>query len=335
MLPTCPACSATHGGNNRKPGQRPTAVVRSRLWTLHLLITLVALGLAGWSMAPVAAAGAPADAWPPGAIYRGASLAGDLTFPDAAEAADALTSRRMALLKPSGEGPFPAIVMVHQCAGLNQAVLARARKAVSMNYVVLLIDSLGPRGATSVCYGPKAGVNFFRGARDALQGSEHLRRQPFVEKDRIALVGFSWGAMVGLLASSQRYVEALKAGPGFRAIASFYPGCFRISPPGDRPPFELVNGDITAPLLVLMGEADTETPAAECIEKLDTVKETGAPIEWHVYPKTTHCWDCKQLDGLSKIDVRGHRVEYRFQQSVTDDSERRLFEFLGKAMPRR
>src|SRR6266404_4271142 len=204
---------------------------------------LMALGLAGRSMALDVAAGALANAWPPEAVYRGATLANDLTFPDAAETANDVTSPRMALLKPSGQGPFPAIVMVHQCSGLNQAVLARAYKAVSMNYVVLLVNSLGPRGVTSVCYGPKAGVNLFRGARDALQASEHLRRQPYVDKDRIALVGFSWGAMVGLLASSPHYVEALRAGPGFTAIASFYPGCFRVSPPDRRPPYEIVNAD--------------------------------------------------------------------------------------------
>jgi len=139
--------------------------------------------------------------------------------------------------------------------------------------------------------------------------------------------------MVGLLASSPHYVKALKAGPGFAAVASFYPGCFLISPP-NRPPFEIVNADISHPLLVLMGEADTETPAAECVEKLEAIKKAGAPVEWNVYPATTHCWDCQQLDGVRKIDVRGHQVEYHFQQSVTDDSEQRLFQFLSKAMPR-
>ncbi len=82
-----------------------------------------------------------------------------------------------------------------------------------------------------------------------------------------------------------------------------------------------------------MGEADTETPAVECVEKLGAIKQAGAQIDWHVYPETTHCWDCKQLDGLSKTDLRGHRVEYRFQQPVTEDSERRFFEFLARVMP--
>jgi hypothetical protein len=81
-----------------------------------------------------------------------------------------------------------------------------------------------------------AGVNFFRGARDALQAVAHLSNQPFVDKSRVALVALT----------------------------------------------SLTRSD---------GEADTETPAAECVEKLDAVKRSGAPIEWHVYPTTTHCWD--------------------------------------------
>jgi dienelactone hydrolase len=92
---------------------------------------------------------------------------------------------------------------------------------------------------------------------------------------------------------------------------------------------------ISQPLLVLMGDADTETPASECIEKLEVLKQGGLPVEWHLYPGATHCWDCQQLDGFSKIDVRGHHVEYHFRPDLTEDSRRRLFEFLDRTMPRR
>ncbi len=122
----------------------------------------------------------------------------------------------------------------------------------------------------TVCYGPKNGVNFFRGVRDALQAAEHLRSQPYVDKTRIALVGFSWGAMVSLLTSSQHCASAALANATpFTAVVSFYPGCFKITPPNGRPPYEIVNADIKPPLLVLMGEDDTETPAAECVSKLE------------------------------------------------------------------
>jgi dienelactone hydrolase len=272
--------------------------------------------------------------WPTEEIMRGATLAPDLSFPDTAQTGPAGLERRMTLLKPEGNGPFPAIVMVHQCAGLNGAVMANARAALAQNYVVLMIDSLGPRGVSSVCYGAKMGVNFFRGVRDALQAAEHLRSQPYVDAKRIALVGFSWGAMVGLLASSPHYASAalVNATP-FAAVASVYPGCFTITPPNGRPPYDLVNADIKSPLLVLMGEADTETPAGECVSKLEAVKRAGATVEWHIYPQTTHCWDCRGLDGRAKTDIRGNRVEYRFSPEATADARRRMFEFLARAMP--
>jgi dienelactone hydrolase len=279
--------------------------------------------------------GVEAAVWPADAAYRAATAAADLTFPALAEASSQLTTPRMALIKPAGEGPFPALVIMHQCSGPKQAVLSWAHRAVARRYAVLLVDSLGPRGATSVCYGPQAGINLFRGARDALQAAEYLRHQPFVDADRVALLGFSWGAMVGLLTDSPHYVEALRAGAGFAAVASFYPGCFRIFPTNGRPPLDTVNTDVARPLLVLMGEVDTETPASECLERLEPLKRAGAPVEWHVYPQATHCWDCEQFDGFSKIDIRGHHVEYHFRQDVTRDSEDRLFAFLDRTMGRK
>lgn len=317
--------SRVSGGGSKFP-------MRLRFPT-HLIVWIVASVIASGANA-LDGSQSEAARWDAAAIHQGATVAQDLVLPEAAESIDQFTSARMALLRPTGPGPFPAIVLMHQCAGLNPAVAGWARTAVMRGYVVLLVDSLGPRGVKSVCFGPKNGVNFFRGARDALQAAEHLRKQSYVDGKRVALVGFSWGAMVGLLAASPHYVDALKSGPGFAAVASFYPGCFRITPK-ERPPFDLVNTDISRPLLVLMGDADTETPASECVDRLDALKRSGAPVEWHLYPDATHCWDCRQLDGFSKIDVRGQHVTYRFRQDLTEDSRKRLFEFLDRAMPGR
>lgn len=238
---------------------------------LRTLIALLVASVAGLDAGTAQALDLPQPeiaTWNAEAIYRGATVARDLALPETAEPVNQLTSPRMALLKPAGAGPFPAIVLLHQCAGLNVAVAAWARAAVTHGYVVLLLDSLGPRSVNSVCFGPRNGVNFFRGARDALQAAEHLRKQSYVDGKRVAFVGFSWGAMVGLLTASSHYVGALKFASGFAAVASFYPGCFRITPK-ERPPFDLVNPDISRPLLVLMGDADTETPASDCIDKFD------------------------------------------------------------------
>ncbi|MBI3634634.1 MAG: dienelactone hydrolase family protein, partial [Candidatus Rokubacteria bacterium] len=246
----------------------------------------------------------------------------------------------MALYKPEGPGPFPALVLHHQCGGLgsdrwqNVSMLDWAKEAVARGYVVLLLDSLGPRGVKTVCMGPQGGVTFPRGAKDALQAAEHLRTFDFVDKTRVAVAGYSWGAMVAVLVSGKSSGSALAPGGRFAAAVAFYPGCFTITPPRGAP-YEIASPDIDRPLLVLMGEKDTETPAALCVAKLEAARAKGAPVEWHVYPETTHCWDCRNLDGQSKVDVRGNHVVYRYDRGVTRDSARRMFEFLERTLAAR
>lgn len=261
-------------------------------------------------------------------------MAPDLVLPAQQRPLDRNVPVEMALYKPPGEGPFPGLVLIHQCGGLNngrwsnQSMLEWARRAVAQGYAVLQVDSLASRGVDSVCMGPKGGVNFMRGVRDLFQAAHHLAIQPFVDKARIGAMGFSWGAMNTAMAAGQTVRTALSAGTPLRAAVSVYPGCFTIRPPTGSP-YEVVNPDIEIPLLVLMGEEDNETPAAECVQKLEPLKASGAPVQWHVYPKATHCWDCQNLDGFRKVDARGNQVAYRYDAAVTEDSARRIFEFLN------
>lgn len=278
----------------------------------------------------------------PAALQGAAAQAPDLPLPTEVSSLGFLSSPRLALYKPEGAGPFPAIVLLHQCGGLradgrnwlNMAMLGWAKEAVARGYVALLLDSLGPRGVDTVCLGAKGGVNFPRGLRDALQAAEHLRGLPYVDRERIVMVGFSWGAMVGVLGSSRGWAAALAPGERFRAVAAVYPGCFQIKPPGGVP-FEIVRDDIDRPLLVLMGDLDNETPAADCIARLQPLKDAGAPVQWHIYPGATHCWDCETLNGLRKIDFRGNAVTYRYRSDLTRDSVERVFGFFATTLAQR
>ena len=66
--------------------------------------------------------------------------------------------------------------------------------------------------------------------------------------------------------------------------------------------------------------------------RLEKLKAANAPVEWHVYPDATHCWDCVSKNGLRKTDFQGHQVVYRYDRGVTEDSAKRAFEFLAKTM---
>ena len=87
------------------------------------------------------------------------------------------------LLKPDGAGPFPAVVMMHDCSGLgprSSGAPARwATELVGRGYVVAMPDSFTPRGVPDgVCTaGPPRGVDVTpeRRARDAFATLAHLR----------------------------------------------------------------------------------------------------------------------------------------------------------------
>ena len=270
----------------------------------------------------------------------GADRAPDLQFPrEPSRIAD--IQPRMGLYKPDGPGPFPALVLMHQCGGLvfgngapNASMLQWAREGVARGYVVLLMDSLGPRGVDSVCLGPKGEVAPSRGVRDALQAAAYVRTLPYVDKRRVAFAGYSWGAGVGLLLSSSRAGRTVGVADRYDAAVSFYPPCHNF--PRARPPYSLVLSGMDRPLLVLMGGKDVETPAAECTGNLLSMKEKGAPVEWHIYDNATHCWDCVSLNGFRKVDIRGNSVEYRYEEAITRDSAGRMFAFYQRvfAQPR-
>jgi dienelactone hydrolase len=292
------------------------------------LIAAIAAGLLLSAGASVAQAPGPQ-------LISAATQAKDLTFPK--EPTPLPTSPRIGIYKPDGPGPFPALILHHQCGGLtpanttNRSMLEWAKLAVSRGYVAFLIDSLGPRGVDTVCMGPKGNVFFSRGVRDAVQAAQHLRKFNFVDKNRIAHAGFSWGAMVAVMASSRSYSAGVGGAGEIAAFVSFYPGCYTIRP-AKAPPYEVIYPDISRPLLVLMGGKDTETPPEDCVPRLQKVRSAGAPVEWHSYPDATHCWDCQQWHGFSKTDFKGARVTYLYDAKITTDSASRMFDFLTRQL---
>lgn len=319
---------ANHVDLHRVLGVRRAEMLCSRVQLI------VAAAMVSLSLGPGLANAQPVRS----SLVAAASMARDLEMPTEVSELGPSSVPKMALHKPAGTGPFPALVLHHQCGGLryaanawqNMSVLEWARESVARGYVVLVLDSLGPRSVDSVCMGARGGVNLPRGVRDALQGARHLSKLPYVDPKRIAFIGFSWGAMVGLLSSGASWGGALASGgQRFRAVVSLYPGCFEIRPPNGLP-FQVLNSDIDTPLLVLLGEADVETPPHDCTSRLEPLKAAGQPVDWHMYPEATHCWDCENLNGFRKTDIRGTAVEYRYNQAVSKDSVDRAFGFFSK-----
>ncbi|MGI9317618.1 MAG: dienelactone hydrolase family protein [bacterium] len=57
------------------------------------------------------------------------------------------------LTRPEGDGPHPAMVLLHTCAGISEHEASWAETLVGWGYVVLTVDSLTPRGVNYICDG--------------------------------------------------------------------------------------------------------------------------------------------------------------------------------------
>lgn len=263
---------------------------------------------------------------------RGAPSHPDLDFPTEARELSTFSGLSMGIWKPAGDGPFPAIIIVHSCGGLKAQVGYWREQAIKRGYVAFVIDAFTSRGSPS-CR-PRAPIPMARGVKDVLDAAAHLKKFAFVDTSRIAAIGFSWGGMATMLAGSPGYVaDAAPGQSGLAAAVTLYPACY-IAPFGDFPGNEFLRQDVSTPTLLLLGGRDTETPAAECETRLPKLKERKAPVESHLFPEATHCWDCRDQHNQrwSPPWAGGRQVVYEYDEKITEESAERAFAFLGQRL---
>ncbi|MSP68166.1 MAG: dienelactone hydrolase family protein [Alphaproteobacteria bacterium] len=212
------------------------------------------------------------------------------------------------LTRPPGEGPFPAVVMLHDCSGLGPrssgAPFRWAAELTAEGYVTLWPDSFTTRGRPQgVCTdNSPPRITFEQRAQDAHAARAYLRALPFVDAARIAVMGGSHGGATTLFAIVAGAPGADDGGPGFAAAVALYPNCGRtmggwtVTRIRDRlnavPTFSYAGVFAPrAPLLILAGELDDWTPAEPCRRLVDTASAAGHKIELIVYPDTHHGFD--------------------------------------------
>jgi dienelactone hydrolase len=260
----------------------------------------------------------------------------DLRFPSAPQPFGYAKANRM--FKPTGPGPFPALVILPTCSGhakWRHSFDLWAKSALDRGYAVLVVDPLTPRGAGGENCRPPVRVGTSRFRKDAFDAAEHLRKQSFIDRERIGLLGLSLGAMAGLGASD----ESLATPDGraaFRAIVSIYPVCFmaNVRWPGVKRPIDIrwFPNKVKVPLQVQLGELDTEAPPKDCVPRLRAQKDKGAPVEYIVHKNATHNWDVASLGkrAFRKRGFVGQDIVYRYNPEVAAQSVERAFEFLDR-----
>jgi len=210
------------------------------------------------------------------------------------------------LAKPEGSGPFPAVVMLSSCGGLKPHLDAGwPDYFTSLGYVVLGVDTFGSRG-----YGPCPNPiwwDSFSFVKDAYGALDYLAKQPFIDANRVAVIGFSVGA--NHINNELISGRVRKPGqPDFSAAVAFYGQCGGIGP--------YPEGSI--PLMQVIAEHDSYSTACKT--------NISPRIEVHVLAGAYHAFDVPGARG--QMDPAGNTMIY--SASATNEAREYARAFLRK-----
>jgi dienelactone hydrolase len=221
------------------------------------------------------------------------------------------------LTRPEGDGPFPAVILLHGCSGLPGALRRLAEWAEwyrARGWASIILDSFGPRNIAAVCNTNEVTAN--DRANDAYAALRYLASLPSVRKEQVVIQGLSHGGWTVLRALDD---IAYGAQPlRFAAGVAYYPVCSGIRRP------------LYAPAIVLIGELDDWTPAIPCQALHERTRDDPHPIELAVYPGAYHSFD---FPGPQRVNQYGKVLAHSLD--ATTDSERRVDEFLRRHFARR
>lgn len=196
------------------------------------------------------------------------------------------------LYRPPGDGPRPALVLLHGCGGLlTKSGRMKKREAawrdilLAEGYVLLFVDSFNPRGHREICKLSRRPILPERERpHDVFAALSWLQKQPFVDPARVGLFGWSNGAMALLWTIRRDAVQRpANLENDFKTAIGFYPGCIAIS----RTDFRAA-----IPTLLQVGLADTWTKPIPCLNMVDDSNDSGGVrMEIDAYPDAAHGFD--------------------------------------------
>ena len=177
------------------------------------------------------------------------------------------------LVQPVGEGPFPAVIVMHENRGLNPYIQDVARRAAVAGFLALAPDGLAPVGGYPG--NDDDGRSLQRSLDHAKLQQDMLNSARFVREHKLSsgklgATGFCWGG------GTTNFL-ATEMGDELSAGAPFY---------GRAADTDKVR-DIKAALLVHYAEDDPRVNAMR--EEFEAaLQEYGVTYEMHTYPGTRH-----------------------------------------------
>jgi carboxymethylenebutenolidase len=177
------------------------------------------------------------------------------------------------LVQPAGNGPFPAVLVIHENRGLNPYIEDVARRAATEGFLALAPDGLFPAGGYPGNDDDgrtlQAGLDQGKLRTDMANSARFLKSHA-ASSGKLGVTGFCWGG------GATNWLAATLGGDMHAGVPFYGPAAETASV-----------ARIKAPLLVQLAENDERInamwPAFEA-----ALKASGVRYEMHTYPGTQH-----------------------------------------------
>ncbi|BBK43345.1 hypothetical protein STVA_33650 [Allostella vacuolata] len=183
----------------------------------------------------------------------------------------------------------PAVVLLHGSGGvLDARELTYGRQLAAMGIGAAVVDVFAARRHLATSFVDRViEITETMAIADAYATLDWLRRRPEIDGRRVALWGFSYGAMASVFAANAGIADRLadRFGLGdirFAGHVAFYGPCITTF---DE---ERTTG---APVLMAWGDADELMNPVRCNQLADELRAGGSTVRTVVYPGAYHQWD--------------------------------------------
>jgi dienelactone hydrolase len=198
-----------------------------------------------------------------------ATLAGELRIP-----------------KP-GSDRLPVVVLIHGSGGVGGNVDAWAKEINSLGVAAFILDTFSGRGIVSTV-SDQSQLDSLAMVIDAYRALSLLARHPRIDPARIAVMGFSKGAVPAVYSSNERFRKLYDpATVRFAAHIGLYTPCNVQYRDDDKV--------TAAPIRLFHGIADDYVAIAPCRAYVERLKRAGANVALTEYPEADHAYDSTAL----------------------------------------
>jgi len=226
-------------------------------------------------------------------------------------------------LPRGGTDRLPAVILLHGSGGVSGGVDAWARFLNELGVSTFTLDAFTGRGLSSVS-ADQAKLGRLNMIADAYRALELLSRHPRIDRERIAVMGFSRGGQAALYASLKRFQRMhLEQKSGFAAFLVFYPDCHTVYLEGDDV--------VERPIRILHGAADDYNPPAPCRSYVERLKKAGRDVQMTEYADAHHVFDSPAIKVPTKSPqsqtVRGCRMEEAEGGRIINSATKQTFTY--------